>query len=110
MRLRRTELVLPWVLLKPPPTAGKAEMETISLSQVNQSQHLLEQRWRPTGIRWPRFWPQACGRNGHSVWILAPEFGGPRDPGQVGTLLSVSVLPILKMAIAMFATVSLCKL
>lgn len=50
------------------------------------------------------------GRNGHSVWILAPEFGGPRDPGQVGTLLSVSVLPILKMAIAMFATVSLCKL
>lgn len=59
MRLRRTELVLPWVLPKPPPTAGKAEMETISLSQVNQSQHLFEQRWRPTGIRWPRFWPQA---------------------------------------------------
>lgn len=59
MRLRRTELVLPWVLPKPPPTAGKAEMETISLSQVNQSQHLFEQRWRPTGIRWPRFRPRA---------------------------------------------------
>lgn len=40
------------------------------------------------------------------AWHLAPEFGA-HDPGQVGTLLSFSVLPILPMEIPTFATVSL---
>lgn len=90
MRLRRTELVLPWVLPKPPPTAGKAEMETISLSQVNQSQHLFEQHWRPTGIRWPRFLPQARHAAGMATrsgsW--RPSSAGPVIPGKSGRCLA----------------------